>query len=150
MHTGDFREPGALLACPEISGFFDCSRPIGIVLICMLNFIADPDQAARAIEDLHTWAPLSSRIALFPVMAQPEVDWSKLSAPVNGGCNAVQLAMCTTQELHGVLAGCLDQFEDPGLVCATQWHPDGNGPDPEYGERAAVLAGVIAKPASAG
>ena len=145
VHTGDFREPAALLARPEISGFFDHTQPVGILLICMLNFIADHDQAARAVRDLYTWAPPGSRIALFHVMFQPEIDWSKLSTPVIEGCNAVQLTMRTTQELHTMLADYLDDFEDPGLVLATQWHPDGTGPDPEYGERAAVIAGVIAK-----
>lgn len=149
MH-GEFREPAALLARPEISGFFDRARPIGILLICMLDFIADPDHAARALREIYAWAPPGSRIALFHIMARPEVDWTKLSLPVLEGCGAVQMTMRTTGELHEVLAEHLDLFEEPGLVPGPQWRPDGTGPDPEYGERAALLAGVIAKPADAG
>lgn len=146
---GEFREPAALLARPEIDSFFDPARPVGILLICMLDFIADPDQAARALDEIYAWAPSGSRIALFHIMARPEVDWTRLPAPVLEGCGAVQMTMRTPLELQEVLAAYLDRFEEPGLVPATRWHPDGTGPEPEYGERAALFAGVIVKPETA-
>jgi hypothetical protein len=146
---GEFRTPAALLARREIGSFFDPRRPVGILLICMLDFIADPEQAARALDELYAWAPPGSRIALFHILDRDGVDWTRLSPAVLEGCGAVQMTMRTPQQVREVLAAHLDRFEEPGLVPAPQWHPDGNGPDPEYGDRAALLAGVIAKPAAA-
>jgi S-adenosyl methyltransferase len=142
----DFRNPAQFLARPEVAEWFDPGRPVGILLICMLDFIADETEAARALGDLYSWAPAGSKIALFHLLHREEVDWTTMSEPVATGCAATQMTMRTPQQLQAVLAAHIHRFEDPGLVPAPQWHPDGTGPGPELGEQAALLAGVIVKP----
>ena len=46
---GDLREPGALLADPEIWGHLDRSRPVAVILLAILHFISDEDDPAQII-----------------------------------------------------------------------------------------------------
>jgi S-adenosyl methyltransferase len=142
----DFREPERILRHLAVIEKIDLSRPVGILLICMLDFIADPAQAERALDTLYDWAPSGSRIALFQMLDWETIDWGKLSIPVIQGSMAAQMTLRTPQQLRELLARYMDKFEPPGLVPAPVWRPDGSGPGPELGDRSALLAGVIAKP----
>lgn len=49
---GDLREPGALLADPEIWAHLDLSRPVAVILLAILHFISDEDDPAQIIATL--------------------------------------------------------------------------------------------------
>lgn len=142
----DFREPEEILSNPAVAGKFDLSKPVGILLYCMLDFIADPGQAARAMDSLYEWAPAGSRIALFQMLDWGIEDWGVFSMPIIEGSISAQMTLRTADQLRELLAKYADRFEEPGLVPAPAWYPDGSGPDPEQGDRSALLAGVIVKP----
>jgi len=46
---GDLRDPRALLTDPEIRDHLDFSRPVAVILLAILHFIADEDDPARII-----------------------------------------------------------------------------------------------------
>jgi len=142
----DFREPGEILRDPAVVEQIDLSAPVGILLFCMLDFMADPAQAARAVDTLYEWAPAGSRIALFQMLDWGTVDWAAVSMPVIVGSMNAQMSLRTPDQLRELLARYVDRFEEPGLVPAPSWHPDGTGPDPDLADRSALLAGVIVKP----
>nr|WP_203950054.1 SAM-dependent methyltransferase [Microbispora rosea] len=52
----DMRDPGALLAHPEVREHLDFSQPVAVLLLGVLHFIPDDDEAAKIVETLR--APL--------------------------------------------------------------------------------------------
>jgi len=141
----DFRDPGEFLKHPEVTDTLDLRQPVGVLLFCMLDFIADPGQASRALDTLYQWAPSGSRIALFQMLDWGIEDWTVFSPSILHSMIGAQMTLRTPQQLNDLLARYADQFDPPGLVPATQWHPDGSGPDPDQGDRCALLAAVISK-----
>jgi hypothetical protein len=142
----DFRDPGDYLEHPAVLEKLDLSKPVGILLFCMFDFMADQDQAARALNMLYQWAPAGSRIALFQMLDWGIEDWTVFSPSILASIMEAQMTLRTPQQVGLLLAPYVGRFDPPGLVPAPQWYPDGSGPEPELGDRSALLAAVMTKP----
>jgi O-methyltransferase involved in polyketide biosynthesis len=133
----DLRNPDAILEDAGMTLDFD--RPVAIMLLGILNFVVDDDQAQAIVRRLVSAVPSGSYLAIsHPTMeVNPEaVDramqmWnSSGSAPI------------TARSPQGI-AAFFEGLEllEPGIVTCSQWRPDGNDTTPcsEY-------AGVGRKP----
>ena len=143
MHVelGEFRDPGPLMASRRLRELLDFDKPIGVMLIGMLDYTLDADRVRRAVEDIMaTVAPGSLIVTLHHIAFPPDIGDAVMGAM---GENPAQFSPRDVKQIESFFAGY--DFVEPGLVRATAWHPDGRGPGDDLEERCDKLAGVMIK-----
>jgi len=137
----DLRDPAAILGHPETRRLLDRRQPLGLLLVAVLHFIPDDEEARRAVRAVReALAPGS-----YVVISHATLDG--LPADVIARFEAIY-RRSTTPTIARPRARIAALFEgldvvEPGLVLTPLWHPDA-ARDPLADEpvRAAVLAGV--------
>ena len=137
----DLRDPAAILAHPRARRLLDLSRPIGLLMVTVLHFISDDDQATAAVRTLTAALASGSYLAI----AHGTYD----GATSDTFREFARLYEATTHPLgfrprarvEGFFAGF--ELVEPGLVFAPAWRPEG-ADDPLRDEpgRAPNWAGV--------
>jgi hypothetical protein len=120
--AGDLRDPAAILAHEATRGLLDLQRPVALLLIAVLHFVADADEPWQQVATL--------RDALAPG------SWIVISHGTTEGKAEVARAMQKIYNRSAALSGHIraqggilrffDGFAllDPGLVRAPEWRPD--------------------------
>ncbi|QMU80016.1 SAM-dependent methyltransferase [Streptacidiphilus sp. PB12-B1b] len=117
----DLREPGAILAAPDVRALLDFGRPVALLLVGILHFVPDSDEPyAIVAELLDALAPGSHLVLTHGTGDFIDQDageravaaYAKSSAPVTGRSRA---------EVSRFLDG-LEPLP-PGIVTAPLWHP---------------------------
>jgi hypothetical protein len=139
---GNFRDPEKILSDPRISTRLDLSEPVGLLLFAMLDYIADDRAARRALDFLAGTVPAGSMTALFHIVA---IDCDEVDNILYRALSQAEIELTPRPAVHVEKLVAGHYFIPPGLVPITDWHPDGTGPGPELGERAAAIGGVILK-----
>jgi len=146
---GNFRKPELVLADPSVAAHLDLSRPIGVLLLGMLDYIRDREQSRAALAELAAWVPPGSMIAFYHV---EEVGQSDIDEAVDliMAQDRIELTPRSLADIEHIVAG--HRLIDPGLVQLPLWRRDDapaeepghdDGPGPEMADRAATLGGVI-------
>lgn len=146
---GNFRKPELVLADPSVTEHLDLDRPIGLLLLGMLDYIRDREQSRAALDELVAWAPPGSMIALYHV---EEVGQSDIDEAVDliMAQDRIELTPRSLEDIEYIVAG--HDLIEPGLVQLPRWHREDapaeepgwdDGPGPEMAERAATLGGII-------
>lgn len=164
--AGDVRDPGAILDDPGVRAHLDLDRPVAVLLLAMLHFVVDDDEAARMIAVLRERLLPGSYLALShvadfagssdPVDSPGLVDSS--GRPGHGDAVAAARAAATRRaaELYDTLAGPFTlrapetitawfdglDLVPPGLVPAHTWRPRRRRPGPPV----PLLVGVARLP----
>lgn len=146
---GNFRKPRFVLADQSVTEHLDLTQPIGVLLLGMLDYIRDGEQARAALAELAAWVPPGSMIAFQHV---EEVGQSEIDEAVDliMAQDRIELTPRSQAEISAIVAGY--ELIEPGLVQLPLWrrtdipleekqHDD--GPDETMAERAATLGGVI-------
>ncbi|SNR91132.1 O-Methyltransferase involved in polyketide biosynthesis [Streptosporangium subroseum] len=127
----DVRDPDRILA--EARRTLDFGQPIAVMLLGIVNFVIDDDEAYEIVRTLMDAVPAGSYL----VMSHPtrEVNAEAVDRALemwNDGGSA-QMAVRTPQQIARFFDG-LDLL-DPGLVTCSRWRPDGNDTTPtsEFG-----------------
>jgi hypothetical protein len=139
---GGFRAPLEVLGHPDLVGALDFGQPVGLLLFCMLDYIADAGRARRALDILMGRAAPGSMAAFFHVTDE-RGDEADLALRTMFEQDRLELTPRSEQDVRDLLDG--HEFLDPGLVPVTHWQPDGTGPGPDAAESIAALGGVILK-----
>jgi len=137
----DLRDPAAILDHPETRRLLDRRRPLGLLLVAVLHFIVDDDEARRAVRAFRESLAPGSYVVLShgtldglpaDVIARFEAIYRRSSAPT----------IARSREGIAALFEGLDLVE-PGLVPTPLWRPDA-ARDPLTDEpvRAGIFAGV--------
>jgi hypothetical protein len=130
----DVREPGDILAHPELRMLLDVGQPIAVLLCAVMHFIPDSDQPAQIIDALVGATVPGSYLVIS--------HGSRDSAPDDVAITQAYrrtntpLALRTREQIAALFAGW--ELLPPGLVSAACWRPD-EGEDPED---LPMLAGV--------
>jgi len=138
----DLRDPAAILAHPRARALLDLARPVGLLLVAVLHFIPDDEEARRAVQELTAAVPPGSYLA---------IAHGTLEGASEGYARLVRLYEDTARPLNfrpraaveGFFAGV--ELVEPGLVLAPVWRPEPDGAgDPLRDEpgRAPNWAGV--------
>jgi SAM-dependent methyltransferase len=139
---GDLREPTAILADPEVQRLIDFSRPVGLLIVSVLHFIADEDDPQAAAAQLRDALPSGSYFAI------SHGAWA-------GRQQSAQVEELYQRTTSQVIARPADEiaafFGDfrlvaPGLVFLPAWRPDSPDEVDDHPERFISLAGVGQKP----
>jgi O-methyltransferase involved in polyketide biosynthesis len=116
----DLLEPERILADPGLRELIDTSEPVALLLLAILNFVADEDDPAGLIARLLAPFPAGSYVAISHVTAD-EIPEVRDAARVFD--EATEQAHVRTRAAIGKLVAGMEIVE-PGLVWAPEWWPD--------------------------
>jgi hypothetical protein len=125
----DLREPEAILGHPELREVLDLREPVALLLVAVLHFIHDDDQAVAVVSRLLGALPPGS----FLVASNLTLDY----APPGQVAKHEELlasgrtdARARNLSEFGRFFAQLDVV-DPGIVAVSDWHPErGDRPTP--------------------
>jgi O-methyltransferase involved in polyketide biosynthesis len=133
----DLHEPDAILAAAAHT--LDFSRPVAVMLLGIVNYIAGDDEARAIIGRLLDAVPAGSHLALSHTSVGPGTDeavahWNRHGSP--------KLIQRTKSEVAELFTG-LDLLE-PGVVSCAHWRPEAT----PWGEpeEVHIVCGVGRKP----
>lgn len=118
----DARDIGAILTHPDVRRLLDCSRPVGVLLIALLHFIVDDDEAYGLVRALCNALAPGSYLAI----AHGTLD----DVPEEVGRQLAQLYTGTTHPTHARSREAIAAFfagltmVEPGVVLAPLWRPE--------------------------
>ncbi len=118
----DIRDPAALLADPAVRRALDFTRPIGLLCVAVLHFVAHPE-ALRVLAEYRAALPTGSAVALSAHVQDPERDDPELQqegADI-GAALSTSIIARTPQQVGELLTGFTIQH--PGVVDIAAWRP---------------------------
>ncbi len=136
----DLRDPDEILSHPDTRRLIDFSQPVGILLIAVLHFVADPHAGAAVARYAGAACP-GSYLVISHVTASPEPQAAEKVTAVYAGTSNPGTPR-TREEVLAMFAGTT--LVEPGLVPVPQWRPDQAEPVSEGKDW--MLAAVARKP----
>lgn len=143
----DLRDPHQVLTDPDVTGLLDLSRPVGLILAGVLQYVSDDDDPAGMIRAYVDHLAPGSYVA----MSHPSTD--ELTSERAAGANAAVSLYDRTQtpfhyrsraEFERFFAGL--ELVDPGVVRMWDWRREAGAEDDELDGRVTGFAGVGRKP----
>ncbi|NRQ33001.1 SAM-dependent methyltransferase [Nonomuraea sp. NN258] len=133
----DLREPEAILEA--VAGLLDLDRPVGLMLLGVVDFLPGTAEAGRIIQRLLAALPSGSHLALSHGLVGKQLEEGVRHRNESGGS---PLTLRTLDEVTGFFDGL--ELLEPGVVALPRWRPD---PETLHVERESVYyAGVGRKP----
>lgn len=145
----DLRDPYAVLNHPEVKELLDRSRPIGLIMAGVLQYVADEDDPLGMIRGYVDRMAPGSHVA----MSHPSRD--ELTAERAAGATAASMLFDRTEtpfhyrtkaEFEAFFAGLT--VVEPGVVHLWDWRPETGTGIGELNGRVTGFAGVGRKPDS--
>ncbi|MFD0922349.1 SAM-dependent methyltransferase [Saccharopolyspora rosea] len=118
----DIRDPQQVLAAPGVAGLLDFTRPVGVLAVAILHFVADSDDPAGVVAGYRDACVPGSHLAVSHLsrvtftdeqLAHGHAIYSRTSTPGT---------LRSREEIAALLTGY--QLVDPGLVLLPQWRPE--------------------------
>ncbi|HEX3650571.1 MAG TPA: SAM-dependent methyltransferase [Pseudonocardiaceae bacterium] len=145
----DLRDPYAVLNDPEVKALLDRSRPIGLIIAGVLQYVADDDDPIGMIRGYTDRMVPGSHVA----MSHPSQD--ELTEERLAGATAASVLFDRTEtpfhyrskaEFEAFFTGL--ELVDPGVVHLWDWRPETGTAIGDLNGRVTGFAGVGRKPAS--
>jgi|tagenome__1003787_1003787.scaffolds.fasta_scaffold20912215_3 hypothetical protein len=126
----DLRRPEEILQAPVLTQLLDLSRPVGLLMMAVLHFIAEADRPQDTIARFRDLFPSGSYLVIAQAsdegrheeMARLKELYQSTSTP---------MTYRSREQVGALFAGW--NLVEPGVVWAPQWRPDWPddvGPDP--------------------
>jgi hypothetical protein len=135
-HTGvlmaDLRDPAGVLAHPALRAVLDLSRPVAVLMVAVLHFLADQDDPGALIEAYRRRTAPGSFLAITHATDDYDPETARRAEEVYRRASH-QLRHRSWAAIGKLLGGY--ELVEPGLVDMTHWRPEpGDGPDPLGGD----------------
>jgi len=137
---GDARRPADILDHGEVRALIDFSRPVAVLMGCVLHYFTDEDDPAGVIARFMEAAASGSHLVLSHGTNDMLPEESAQVSEFYRGI-AMPLILRNRDEFGALLAGL--ELVEPGVVFTTEWRPPHEVDDPG---RAGIYAGVARKP----
>jgi O-methyltransferase involved in polyketide biosynthesis len=135
----DLRDPDAILAAA--AGTLDFSQPVAVMLIAVMHFVGDDDQAASIMDRLMAACVPGSYVALSH--AASDIDAAQMAEMVRR-LNESTAEKTTLRDRAGVTSLFRGlELVEPGVIRAAEWRPD---TELEAASPAALWGGVARRP----
>jgi hypothetical protein len=116
----DLRDPGRILAAAART--LDFRRPVAIMLLGIVNFVVDDDEAHDVVRQLVDAVPSGSYLVMShptmevngPAVAESMRQWNE--------SGAAPITARSREEIAGFFAGL--EILEPGVVTCSAWRPD--------------------------
>ncbi|WP_043616436.1 SAM-dependent methyltransferase [Nonomuraea candida] len=118
---GDLRDPAAILKDPEVVRTLDFDRPVAVLLVAVMHFIAESDHPARILSTLREALAPGSYLVMSHGTSDARPD------AVDKGTEVYRTASAPlTLRGRDRILELFDGFElvDPGLVWLPEWRPE--------------------------
>jgi hypothetical protein len=118
----DLREPATILNAPQLSNTLDLRQPVAILLIAVLHFIKDDQQARQIVADLLQAVPPGSYL----VATHGTSDFIDPQTAAQFDALLATGKVDTWPRNRDTFAHFFDGLElvEPGIVPVSQWRPD--------------------------
>ena len=137
----DIREPDALLAMPEITGFLDFTQPIGVILNAVIHHVLDEENPREIVATYkRALAPGSYLQLTHFVDASPEAKANERVLRHALGRGQTRSREQITRFFDGL------DLVDPGVVFLPEWRPEEPVSQPLDPGGKLMLVGVARKP----
>jgi S-adenosyl methyltransferase len=145
---GDLRDPQAILASGTTRSLIDFSKPVGLLLMVVLHFIADADEPWRIVATLRdALAPGSYLVLGHATYEGGRPAAARATEQLYNASVATALHLRSRAEIAAFFDGF--HLVDPGLVYAPHWRPDSPADVPTDPGQLGCFAGVARKDAGA-
>jgi SAM-dependent methyltransferase len=119
----DARQPESILADPEVSHLLDLRRPVGVLIVALLHFVTDDEEAYRIVRTMREALVAGSYLAI------THASDEGLSPETQAGLIRIYRGTPTPGNLRSsaAIARFFEGFElvEPGLVYFARWRPEG-------------------------
>jgi Protein of unknown function (DUF574). len=119
---GDLRDPQAILGNPTLTGLVDFARPVGLLMVAVLHFIEDLDEARASVRALCDRLPSGSYLVLSHACPLHESDAENVRNVYQRSNSPVILR--TADQIGRFFDGLT--LVGPGLVPIADWKLDGD------------------------
>jgi hypothetical protein len=142
----DLRNPSDILDSPELRDTLDLGRPVAVMLIMILHFVADQDDPVGVLARFREALPSGSILAIAHGSPNTEnmPDEHLHGAREMYEKSVAQVRLRTRPEVEALFAGW--DLLPPGVVWIPDWRPDPNDAGPGLDIPNAGYAGVAVKP----
>jgi S-adenosyl methyltransferase len=134
----DMRDPGKILR--EAARTLDLGRPVAVLLVSVLPFLSDDEEAAAIVDAFMDAVPAGSYLAICHLTADLHPEMTELARRVNERHPNAPLVLRDCAQVADLFGG-LD-LVPPGVVQASRWRPDSSL---QATAPAALWAGVARK-----
>ncbi|WP_232533657.1 SAM-dependent methyltransferase [Plantactinospora sp. KBS50] len=118
----DLREPASILESPELAETLDLREPVAILLIAVLHFIRDDQQAHRIVADLLRAVPPGSYLVATHGTSDFVDPETAVRFAALGNKGQVDVWPRTEAGVAAFFAGL--ELLDPGVVPVSDWRPE--------------------------
>ena len=140
----DLREPESILAHPVTRRLIDLDRPVGLLLVAVVHFLADADDPWALVAELRDRLPPGSYLVLSHATSESRPEVTQAASTMYRSRAASKGRARSRAEIGRLLDGF--ELVDPGLVYLPQWRPGPADEMPEDPSQLWFLAGVGRKP----
>ena len=143
----DARQVDHILSHPDVRRMLDFDRPVGVLMLSMLLFILEDEEAYRVVHTLRDVVPSGSYIAIshatYEGQQQPMERIERTVREYDRTTTPVKLR--SRAQIERLFDGL--ELVEPGLVYIALWRPEGKGElFHDRPEQSGNLAGVGRKP----
>jgi SAM-dependent methyltransferase len=119
---GDLREPVKILGDPETQLLLDFTQPVAVMLVAVLPFISDNDQAAEVVATLRDALAPGSYLVICHACRDEQPSLATSFETVYNSRVTAQIVIRSRDEIARLCDGFT--LLEPGLVWIPQWRPD--------------------------
>jgi O-methyltransferase involved in polyketide biosynthesis len=134
---GDVRDPDAVLA--GAAATLDFTRPVAIMMLGILNFIVDDDEARAVVNRLLDAVPSGSYLAIAHPTGEVNGEAAQQAVDMSNQAGVAPMCLRDRHQLAAFFEGL--ELLEPGVVSCSRWRPavsDIGGPPPEVYQFCAV------------
>ena len=118
---GDLRDPGAIIASPDVQGHLDFTEPVAVLLVAVLHFVTDDEQPHAIVKALMGAMAPGSHLALTHVTADHVTPQAAATAQAVYGTASAPVTARTRDEVTRFFDGMT--LLPPGVTGVSQWRP---------------------------
>jgi SAM-dependent methyltransferase len=136
----DLREPAKILGDPETQLLLDFTRPVAVLLVAVLHYLADADDPQQIVATLRNALAPGSFLVICHACGDAKPDVASAVETAYKSRVATAGRARTRTEIDRFFDGFT--LIDPGLVWLPEWRPDQPEDVPEHPEKFWNLVGV--------
>ena len=139
----DLRDPAAILERTEVPAFLDLSRPVGVIMLAVLHFLAPEEGAPGVVAAYREGTSAGSYLVISHGTGDYLPERARRAEGVYARASH-RLTFRSRAEVLELLEGY--ELEEPGLVDVIGWRPElsSGEPDPIGGGDVARYSGYVA------
>ncbi|MBQ0925768.1 SAM-dependent methyltransferase [Saccharopolyspora endophytica] len=123
----DMRRPGEIIEAAKRT--LDFSKPIGLMMLGVVNHLMDDEEAYRVVRELVDALPEGSFLVLTHSSAEVHGEPMLRAMRETTERGGTPIRARTAAEIEGLFAGT--ELLEPGVVSCSQWRPDAEGETPK-------------------